>query len=174
MAPVLEAMLPRLVPEGCVFRIVPHQGARDLERSLPKRLKAWRDPYARFLVLRDNDAGDCRERKDRLMRICKAAGKGDRALVRIVCQELEAWFLADPVAVEHARLGEGGGLAERISEKFPDPDAVTSPLRAMSELFGHYGKITGARAIAPHLDIDRNRSRSFRHFVEAVRRLSVA
>lgn len=62
MKVLLEGLLPRLVP-GLQFLCVAHEGKQDLEKSIPKKLRAWREPGVQFVVLRDNDQGDCRELK---------------------------------------------------------------------------------------------------------------
>ena len=54
MKTLLEGLLPRIVP-GMKFLCVPHEGKLDLEKSVPKKLRAWREPGVRFVVLRDND-----------------------------------------------------------------------------------------------------------------------
>ncbi len=79
----LEALLGRLFP-NLIFKCVVYSGARDLEQSLTKVLKSWRVPGDRFVVVRDNDGGDCYARKRRLVEKCGMAGRDD-VLVRIVC-----------------------------------------------------------------------------------------
>lgn len=93
MKEFLEGLLPRVIP-GIPHRLIPHEGKQDLEKSLPRKLKAWQDPQSRFVVIRDQDSGDCRVIKDRLRQLCEAADRND-VLIRIACRELEAWFLAD-------------------------------------------------------------------------------
>src|SRR5205807_10542595 len=97
MKVLLEGLLPRFVP--CLpFLCVPHEGKQDLERSLPRKLRVWREPGVRFVVVHDNDGGDCRALKARLAGLCDATGCQD-TLVRIACQELEAWYLGEPRAL---------------------------------------------------------------------------
>lgn len=45
MKELLEGLLPRLFP-GLPFLCIPHEGKRDLERSIPRKLRAWREPGA--------------------------------------------------------------------------------------------------------------------------------
>ena len=40
------------------FICVPHEGKQDLEKSIPRKLRAWREPSAHFIVVRDNDGGE--------------------------------------------------------------------------------------------------------------------
>ena len=97
MKVLLDGLLPRLFPE-LSFLCVPHEGKQDLEKSLPRKLRAWREPGVRFVVVRDNDGADCRDLKSRLVALCASGGRED-ALVRIACQEVEAWYLGDPEAL---------------------------------------------------------------------------
>ncbi len=78
----LKELLPRHFPSAS-FHFIPHEGKSDLERSLPKKLKAWRSP-AIFIVVRDQDAGDCRVIKKHLADIVTAAGRSDTVMKRII------------------------------------------------------------------------------------------
>ena len=100
MKELLDGLLPRLFP-GLPFLCVPHEGKADLERSIPRKLRGWREPGVRFGVVRDNDGGDCRARKKALRGLCEAADRPD-TLVRLACQELEAWYLGEPEALAEA------------------------------------------------------------------------
>ena len=87
MKHLLDGLLPRLMPgwvAGQHFLCVPHEGKSDLDRSLPRKLAAWRVPGDRFVVLRDNDAAVCEDVKARLTRLCADSGRAD-TLVRLVC-----------------------------------------------------------------------------------------
>lgn len=167
MKVLLEELLPRLFPT-LPFLCVAHEGKQDLERSVPRKLAAWREPGARFIVVRDNDNGDCRALKQRLVGLCTARAD---TIVRIARQELEAWYLGDPIALAEAfkdpQLAEVGRRA-----RFRDPDAVPQPAKALEKLVSEFQKVSGARRLAPHLDPARNRSASFSAFIEAVRRLA--
>ena len=172
MKATLEQLLPKLGIDLAHVTIIPHEGKSDLERSIPRKLRAWQTPGVRFLILRDNDrAPDCIAVKMRLSGLVANAGKSDVTKVRIVCQELEAWFLADVAALVAA-----GYLAPGTSPAFSrrDPDTITHPVHEMQRLRRGYGKITGATEIAPHLDLANTRSASFRNTVQAIRDLTAA
>lgn len=172
MKVTLEYLLPKLGVDLKDVTIIAHEGKTDLERSIPRKLRAWQTPGARFLVLRDNDrAPDCRLVKARLSQLVYEAGKSSVSKVRIVCQELEAWFLADVAA-----LTEAGYLAPGKSPAFSrrDPDAIPHPAQEMEHIRRGYGKITGASEVAPHLDPENIRSASFRNTVQAIRDLTTA
>lgn len=61
----------------------------------------YRQPETRFVVLIDQDSNDCIVLKDRLSGLCQEGGR-ENCLVRIVCHELESWFLGDLEAVGQA------------------------------------------------------------------------
>lgn len=169
MATLLELLLPRFLPENIVYQVLPHEGKQDLEKSIPRKLRGWQDPDARFIVVRDNDNGDCKLLKAKLVKMCAENGHND-VLVRLVCQELEAWYLGDLAAV--ATAYNAPSIAKQQEKKsFRNPDQLVKPSDRIQKLVPTFTKIGGARAIAPHLRIETNRSRSFQVFVEGVGRL---
>jgi hypothetical protein len=169
MEALLETLLPRLFP-SLDFLLVPHEGKRDLEKSIPRKLKAWNDPTVQFVVVEDNDGGDCSHLKARLRSLCEQSGKPD-TLIRIVCQELEAWYLGEPEALAEAydnpKLAK---LAEKA--KFRDPDTMIKPSVELERLVPEFQKLAGARLLGARLAENRNRSPSFQRFVAGVRKLT--
>lgn len=166
MKVLLDGVLPRVAP-GLDFLCVPHEGKRDLELSLPRKLRAWREPGVRFAVVLDNDGGDCQAIKQRIQNACRANGRAD-TLVRIVCQELEAWYLGEPPEV----LADVLGLARRAHKAHRDPDALPKPSGELRRLLPQFQKTAAARVMGKVLTPDRNRSHSFRAFVDGVLRLA--
>ncbi|MCY4661161.1 MAG: DUF4276 family protein [Acidobacteria bacterium] len=165
MKALLDGLLPRLFP-SLRFLCVPHEGRDDLEKSVPRKLRAWRESGVRFAVVRDNDRGDCQARKRHLRELCGAAGRDD-TLVRIVCQELEAWYLGEPDALADAFRQESLRGIQRKA-RFRDSDAVPHPARAVARLVPEFQKVSGARRMAQHLSLERNRSTSFHAFMKGV------
>ena len=47
MRVLLDGLLSRLFP-GLLFQCVPHEGKHDLERSIPRKLRAWGEPGVRL------------------------------------------------------------------------------------------------------------------------------
>ena len=169
MKTTLEALLPKLGIDLDRVTIIAHQGKSDLEASIPRKLRGWQVPGARFLVLRDNDRSDCHARKAYLSKLVDTAGKTAQSKVRIVCQELEAWFLADVnalIAAGYIAQGKTPGFSRK------DPDTIGQPVQEMRRLRNGYGKGIGATEIAPHLDPANTRSASFRNTIEAIRFLT--
>jgi len=170
MKVLLEGLVPRLHPE-LRFLCVPHEGKRDLESSIPHKLKAWRERGVQFCVVRDNDGADCRALKQRLVESCRAAGKPG-TLVRLACQELEAWYFGEPEGLNRAFGRQDLGDLHRRA-RFRDPDAVAQPGNALAELVDEFQKVSGARRMAEVLTRN-NRSRSFQVFIAGIDRLAAA
>ena len=171
---LLEGLLPRLMPgwvAGHHFVCVPHEGKSDLDRSIPRKLSAWQIPGDRFVVVRDNDGADCAAVLSKLHAMCRAAGRPD-TLVRLACQELEAWYLGDLQAVAAAFANpKADSPAHR--KKFVDPDAWRKPSVELERLVPRFQKGAGARAMAQHLrEPEHNQSHSYGKFVEGVRRIA--
>jgi hypothetical protein len=167
---LLESLFPRLIPKGHQIRprFIVFEGKQDLERQLPKKLRGYLNSRARFIVMRDQDSGDCRKVKRSLVALCPATHR-PRTKVRIACHELESFYLGDLRAVEYG-LGIRGLAAKQDKAKFRDPDQLVSPARELEKLTGNrYQKVAGSRAIAPHLNLKAPRSKSFRHLLQAVR-----
>jgi hypothetical protein len=169
MKVLLDGLLPRLFPD-LGFLCIPHEGKQDLEKSVPKKLRAWREPGVRFVVMRDNDGGDCIRLKTGLAALCGDGGRAD-ALVRIACQELEAWYLGEPDALAEAYGNEGlRGIGSKA--RFRDPDTVQQPSDALEELVPEFQKVSGARLMSRHLTRVRNRSKSFQTLVAGIDRVA--
>ena len=169
MKALLEGLLPRVLPPGVHPVLVPHQGKSDLRKSIPRKLVAWCDPNARFVVVQDQDSAECTRLKEQLAELCAGAGHPE-TLIRIPCRELESWYLADLRAVDQAYHTNLERLQKK--KKFRNPDHLGSPSHELKKLVPEFGKVSGARLMGPLLDVDNERSRSFFHFVHGVRTLT--
>ena len=167
MQTLLDELLPRLLP-GVSFLCIPHEGKQDLEQSLPRKLRAWKEPGVYFIVIRDNDGGDCYTLKQELVKLCK--GSRDDVMVRIVCQELEAWYFGEPEAMAEAF---GNARLRGIGDKarYRDPDAIVKPSKEIVKLIPEFQKISGARRMAAFLSRKGNRSRSYQVLMEGIERI---
>lgn len=154
------------------FLCVPHEGKSDLDRSVPRKLAAWRVPGDRFVVLRDSDAAACRQVKARLVKLCADSGRPD-TLVRLACQELEAWYLGDLEALA-AAYEDPKLCGPAMRKRFVDPDAWEKPSAQVQRVLPAFQKGQGARRMGVALrGADESRSRSFQVFVAGVRRLAL-
>lgn len=165
MKTLLEGLLPRFFP-GLQFVCIAHEGKQDLERSIPRKLQSWQEPGVRFVILRDNDNADCRDLKARLAHLCVQGGRSD-SLVRIVCQELEAWYLGEPDALA-AVYGNESLRNLQGKARYRQPDAVAHPAQEMRRLIPGFGKIDCARRMAQALTKTGNQSSSYKVFLKGI------
>ena len=154
MRVLLDGLRPRLFP-GLSFKCVKHEGKTDLERSIPRKLRAWREPGVRFAVVRDNDGGNCRARKEALRGLCEAARRPD-TLIRLACQELEAWYLGEPEALAEAFRREALRDLPRRA-RIRDSDAVPRPHEVLERLVPEFQKVPPESLGAPGAVFQRRR-----------------
>lgn len=169
MKEVLDIILPKILPETVTFRTIPHSGKSDLQESIPRKLKAWRQPDTKFVIVRDQDSGDCIQIKEFLKELTEPYGR--EVLIRIACRELEAWYFGDLKAVSKAYGLDVTALSNK--KQFRNPDEIGNPKQELRKIFPKHQQLDGARRIAAHMDVDKNSSISFQVFVEGVRRLCV-
>ena len=170
---LLGTLLPRLLPDEIAHRVIPFEGKQDMEKRMGRRIRAYQNVMARFIVLRDQDShADCEALKQGLLARCEGTGRQSHCLVRIACTELETFYLADLAAVAQAL--ELPGLAKhQETRKFRHPDRLGSPSRELRALTkNRYEKRAGSRVIGQHLALNNQRSASFKHFIAGVRRLA--
>lgn len=165
--------MPRLFPgwvDGLHFLCIPHEGKSDLDRSIPRKLAAWRIPGDRFVIVRDNDNANCIDVKARLQALCAQGGQ-PQTLIRLVCQELESWYLGDlaalAVAFEQPKVD-----TPALRKRFANPDDWQKPSVEVKRLAPAFQKSSGARAMARHLNSASNRSRSLQVFVAGVQNMA--
>lgn len=169
---MLESLLPRLLPAIHIL-CVAFEGKQDLEKQLPIKLKGWRTPDTAFVILRDQDSGNCHDVKSNLQSICDAATKAE-VLIRIACRELESWYFGDLAAV-----GEGleidGLSALQAKARYRTPDNIIQPSNELKKITkNRYQKVSGSRVIGKYLSLDNVRSRSFQNFITGVRRMMMS
>ena len=169
---MLESLLPRMLDPSIKYRLIPFEGKQDLEKQLVRKIRAYQNERARFIILRDQDSyPDCMRLKRQLLDLCAQTTKGEQCLVRLACTELETFYLADLQAVEDA-LGITGLVRQQQSRKFRRPDELGSPSHELKALTrNRYEKVAGSRAIGRHLRLDNDRSASFRNLLAAIRRM---
>lgn len=166
MERVLRDLIGRHFPTAMEFAdwmIVSHSGKLDLEKQFPDRMKRWVWGNPSFVILRDNDGGDCMALKNRLATL--AAVSGHPFKVRIVCQELEGWLIGDSAAVTAAYPR---CRFSNTKAKYRDPDRMTNAAEELAKITGDLTKSIRASRIASHLDPSRNVSRSFQVFFDTL------
>jgi hypothetical protein len=164
MKVTLDKIISRFWPDkvlGVDWLTLAFQGKSDLEKNIARKMKSWNYGTPHFLILRDRDGSDCILLKDRLSKI---AAKGSHPFtVRVVCNELESWFLGELDAIEAVcpalRASDFKGAA-----KLRVPDDVVNASQEIESLVNIMGKVGRAAAIANHFDPSKCVSRSFQVF----------
>lgn len=160
----LDEFLPRYSP-ALQFLCIPHEGKSDLEKSLPRKLRAWNSPEDQFIVLRDSDGARPGDIEARLLQLCVDAGK-PATPIRVAYQELEAWYLGDFAGLESAY---GVDLSSQKNKSmFRNPDTLGSPSSLVKKLVPEFQKVDGARRIGKVINNVGNKSISFRDFCGAL------
>lgn len=150
--------------EGVHWQIIAHHGKADLERKISKKMISWNYGEPHFIILRDNDGGDCSILKERLSVLARSSGKPHN--IRIVCQELESWFIGDLAAVKAAYPKI---RSREAAAKFRNPDKLGNASEELSNLTGDPTKVERSHLISAHLDPERNRSQSFQVLFRTLR-----
>ena len=166
---LLKELLPRILSESqsetqtVTYKLIPHQGKGDLQKSIPIKLKAWLTPNTFFIILHDQDSHDCRKLKHKLKQLCVQNNK-HKPLIRIVCQELEAWYFGDLDAVEKA-FPSFRANKYKNKRRFKNPDAINKPSDELKLIVRGFNKGIAAREVPRHMNIDMNTSTSFNHLI---------
>jgi hypothetical protein len=156
---------------------------RILLDQLPKVLRGYAQTAGidAVIVVVDSDRRDCAAFLSELRRMATDCNL-PLNLFRIAIEEIEAWYLGDPVAIEKAypRV-RAKFIAQYVQDSVCGTwellaDAVYPGGRKAVQKVGWPlpGQIKHewARQIGPHLSLDGNASPSFRKFCEGVRRIA--
>ena len=173
-----DQILPILLPKDTGFKVYTHRGKQDLEQALTKTLPVIsKKPGAKVLITRDQDSGNCINVKRDLEKIitgkCFCQYK-----IRIVCHELECWMLGDMEAIAKAYPRFKAELYQyKADYRTVDriADAPERLIRIIPELKQNKSlpKLEFANRVASHMNIEANSSTSFKHFIIAIRQLTI-
>jgi len=172
MENVLRKLLPKILPDSyeldvnCFLR--PHQGKSDLAKSIPSKVKVFSNFHepVKLVILHDQDSNDCVELKNSLTLLCKQHGTCP-FLIRIVCRELESWYLGDMDAIKKAYPSFKASKYKRRS-KYRTPDNLSAS-DEMLQILPAFQKGLSSKKIAPFLSLERNISSSFKVFVTGLK-----
>lgn len=169
---MLMAVCQKILPKSCLPKFIIFEGKRDMDSQLQRKLRSWQAPDSLFLLMRDQDSGDCRLIKSELEDKVANAGKSANTVVRIACHELESFYLGDLAAVEKG-LNLTNMSEQQNRRKFRDPDSLGNAAQELKKLTGgKYQKILGSRSIGPFLRLDgTNKSHSFNVLLSGIKKL---
>ncbi len=175
MEECLRNLLPRLVPVHWKldenYFIRKHQGKSDLKKSIRAKIPVFahfHDPVS-VIILHDQDSADCKLLKEEIRQICGQYNR--QLLIRIVCRELESWYLGDLNAIELAYPKfKSKTYKNRATLRNPDNLNAKDYLKS---ILPEYREISSSREISKHLDVKSNNSESFKQFVMGVERVFI-
>lgn len=186
MEAFLRELLPRMLGPEVSFRIYPYQCKDDLLDKLPSRLQgydSWLPENYRIVVVIDRDDDDCAELKNRMEQMAAKAGlhtrtaaanKAWQVVNRIAIEELEAWYFGDWEAVRQVYPKVGMTVPKKEAYRDPDDilggtwEAFERVLRKAGYFENGLRKTEAARALGKQIDPQRNHSRSFQVFRDAI------
>ncbi len=109
----LTALLPRFnIPDTLNVYYQSGTGYSEFGGLVRQVLRSWRTPGTRFVILCDQDQNDCVAKKQELLAAVPEHVRRCVA-VRIVCDELESWYVGERAALEQ------GCLNSVRSRRFP-------------------------------------------------------
>lgn len=141
------------------------EGKNDLQKNIPSKVKFlsnWNHESVGVVIMQDQDSSDCKILKQKLIDICNQNGNCPK-LVRIVCRELESWYLGDFKAVSKAY--PSFKYQNYINKsKFRTPDNCNAS-DELKKILPEFQKVGGAKKIAPFIIINQNNSESFKQTI---------
>ena len=164
MKVTLEKLISRKWPAsipGIQWIVLSFQGKSDLEKNISLKMMGWNYGAPHFVILRDQDGGGCKAVKATLHEKAKLCGRP--FTVRVVCNELESWFLGELDVVEAAYPKSKAGKHKQIA-KFRVPDALENANQELEKLVQVAGKVGRAEVIASFFDPTKCTSNSFQVF----------
>lgn len=163
----LLGVLPRLgIPDGVNVYFAVAEGHVNIRNVIRKATRSWRIPNTRFIVLCDQDSADCVQRKQELRNPVPASRMAD-VTIRIVCTELEGWYLTDRDALAAALLS-GSRLGRWPRDLVGPPDDIRMPAQRLSRL-ATFRKRDLAREMGRRISLEPGTSHSFNLFVRTLR-----
>jgi hypothetical protein len=167
----IETLWPHLCLTEVKHTVLVFEGKSDLDRKLDRRITHYRNTQAGFIVLRDQDASDCYKVKAALLKAYPTADQRPFK-IRIACRELESWLLGDLKALFGAYGESQKYPAYSDKAKYRDPDRLSNPGTEIAKMVPSFKKTDAARRVAMQMNIEENRSKSFKHFVAAIHSVS--
>lgn len=172
MKEFLSIVLPNCIKEPWVLNvnyfIRAFEGKGDLQKNIPSKVKFlsnWNHERVGLVILQDQDSSDCRLLKQKLVDMCEENGTCSK-LIRIVCRELEAWYIGDFEAINKAYPNfKYQNFINKAKFRVPDNCNAFDELK---KILPEFQKVGGAKRIAPFISIERNKSESFKQTISGL------
>ncbi len=172
MEEFLRILLPKILSDNWRldhnYFIRSFEGKNNLQKSLPKQVRAF-SYYSEkigLVVVQDQDSADCKILKSKLSKLILDNSNLPH-MIRIVCKELESWYLGDLSAINKAYSSFKYENYQNKA-KFRTPDSLNNVSEELIKILPEFQKVTTAKKIAPFLEIHNNRSQSFNQFVSGI------
>jgi hypothetical protein len=165
MKEFLRILLPKVIQEPWVLNqnyfIRSFEGKNDLQKNIPSKvrfLSNWNHEKVGVVVMQDQDSSDCKVLKQKLATLCEQNGDCPK-LVRIVCRELESWYIGDFEAVNKAYPNfKHQNYSSKSKFRIPDNCNAYDEIK---KIVPEFQKVGGAKKIAPYIHLETNKSESF-------------
>lgn len=145
-------------------------GKQDLQKNIPSKIRAFSSMQHQkvgVVILQDQDSSDCKSLKQKLIDLCEQNGTCPK-LIRIVCRELEAWYIGDFKAISSA-YPTFNYQKYIYKSKYRNPDTCNAS-HELKLILPDFQKISTAKKVASHIDILQNKSESFRQTINGIKR----
>jgi len=172
MKEFLTILLPKVIPPPWTLNenyfIRSFDGKSDLQKNIPQKIRAfskYTSEKVGVVIMQDQDSADCKKLKQKLINLCQDNGTCP-VLVRIVCRELEAWYIGDMEAISQAYPGfHYKTFINKAKYRIPDNCNAYDELK---KILPDFQKVVGARKLAPHIEVKRNKSVSFQQTIRGL------
>lgn len=168
----LEIIFPKILPPGFELNnncfIHPHQGKSDLQKSIPKKVLAYKrfPQKVKLIVVHDQDSNDCLILKNDLLDLVKSQNKNQPCLIRIACKELENWYLGSLHSIEKVYpMFKASKFTNKA--KYRNPDNIFGAPE-LQMLIKNFSKGFASKQIPKYMDLENNNSPSFNHLISGV------
>ena len=169
MKEFISILLPKVIKYPWVLNenyfIRSFEGKNDLQKNIPSKVKLlsnWKHENVGIIIMQDQDSSDCKILKQKLVFLCEQNGNCQR-LVRIICRELEAWYIGDFEAVNKGFSNfKYQNYINKSKFRVPDNCNAYDELR---KILPEFQKVGGAKKIAPYINIEKNKSVSFQQTI---------
>ena len=170
----LKNFLPRKFPKikdhSVDVKYITLEGKRSMSERVKNRIQKWQDPRpSYFIILRDQDAADCKKLKTEFQKTCNPKNQPNY-LIRIVCRELENWYIGNLETIE--KIYKIPNLGKRQNKnKYRNPDNLYGFSEISNLTKNKYQEVDGSRKIGAMLDLNNNCSHSFKIFCEGIEKI---